>query len=85
MWTPGARLASPSTDVACVSTTIRRSGTGWIIHVGTTGRPHPLFETPFSTTTPLRSYDVTADGQFIGNPNELPPVQPVSTLHVVDG
>ena len=44
-----------------------------------------LFEAPFSSTTPLRSYDVTPDGQFTVNLQESGPAQPVSTLHVVIG
>jgi eukaryotic-like serine/threonine-protein kinase len=51
----------------------------------TAGRRHALFEVPGTATTPLRSYDVTADGQFIMNLPEFPPAEPVSTLHVVIG
>ena len=49
------------------------------------GIPHALLEAPFSSTTLLRSDDVTPDGQFIMNLPERPPAQPVSTLHVVIG
>jgi eukaryotic-like serine/threonine-protein kinase len=47
--------------------------------------PKELFEAPFLDTNPLRSHDVTADGDFIMNLAEDPPAQPVSTLHVVIG
>jgi eukaryotic-like serine/threonine-protein kinase len=49
------------------------------------GAPRTLFEGAFSDTVPLRSYDVAPDGTFIMNRPELPPAQPVSTLHVVIG
>jgi eukaryotic-like serine/threonine-protein kinase len=51
----------------------------------TAGVPHALFEAPFAIGRPLRSYDVTPDGHFIMNLPELPPAEPVSTLHVVIG
>jgi hypothetical protein len=36
-------------------------------------------------TVPLRSHDVTADGQFIMTRQQLPPDEPVTTLSVVLG
>ena len=47
--------------------------------------PRVMFDGPYSTTEPLRSYDVTADGQFIMTRQQNPPDQPVTTLHVVLG
>jgi Tol biopolymer transport system component len=47
--------------------------------------PRLLFEGPYPNTTPLRSYDITADGQFIMTRFQLPPDQPVTTLNVVLG
>ena len=49
------------------------------------GVPHLLFEGPYNVTRPLRSYDVTADGQFIMSRQQLPPDQPVTRLTVVLG
>ena len=50
-----------------------------------TSVPRQLFEGPYPTTLPLRSYDVTADGQFIMIRRQPPPDQPVTTLNVVLG
>ena len=47
--------------------------------------PRLLFEGPDFSTEPLRSYDVTADGQFIMNRPQRAPDQPVTTLNVVLG
>ena len=47
--------------------------------------PRQLFEGPYLNTIPLRSYDVTADGQFIMVRQQPPPDQPVTTLNVVLG
>jgi hypothetical protein len=47
--------------------------------------PHLLFEGSYPTTGPLRSYDVTPDGQFIMSRWRFPPDQPVTTLNVVLG
>ena len=47
--------------------------------------PRQLFEGPYLNTIPLRSYDVTADGQFIMVRSQPPPDQPVTTLNVVLG
>jgi hypothetical protein len=47
--------------------------------------PRVLFEGPYGSSTPLRSYDVTADGQFIMSRQQPPPDQPVTTLQVVPG
>jgi Tol biopolymer transport system component len=48
--------------------------------------PRVLFDGPYFTTTPLRSYDVTADGQFIMTRPQNPlDEQPVTALHVVLG
>jgi hypothetical protein len=50
------------------------------------GAPHILFDGPYTGSTPLRSYDVTSDGQFImvrGEDN--PPDQRITQLHVVFG
>jgi Tol biopolymer transport system component len=49
------------------------------------GVPRQLFEGPYAVTNPLRSYDVTADGQFIMSRRQLPPDEPVTTLNVVLG
>jgi len=49
------------------------------------GAPRVLFEGPYGTSIPLRSYDVTADGQFIMTRRQAPPDEPVTTLHVVLG
>jgi hypothetical protein len=60
------------------------------VDVSTTGdfkasNPRLLFEGPYGRTTPLRSYDVTPDGQFIMRRSQPPPDQPVTTLNVVLG
>ena len=47
--------------------------------------PRQLFEGPYLATQPLRSYDVTPDGQFIMSRVQFPPDQPVTTLNVVLG
>ena len=48
------------------------------------GTPHELFEGPLSSTTPLRNYDVTPDGQhFIMLRTEPPPDERVTRLNVV--
>jgi eukaryotic-like serine/threonine-protein kinase len=49
------------------------------------GSPHLLFEGPYFSTTPLRSYDVTPDGQFIMARQQRVPDQPVAKLNVVLG
>ena len=49
------------------------------------GVPRLLFEGPYLGSTPLRSYDVTADGQFIMSREQRPPDQPVTRLNVVLG
>ena len=45
--------------------------------------PRQLFEGPYVSTAPLRSYDVAADGPFIMVRQQPPPDQPVTTLNVV--
>jgi hypothetical protein len=51
-----------------------------------TSAPRMLFEGPYLSTTPLRSYDVTADGQFMMALRKNPPdEQPVTRLNVVLG
>jgi eukaryotic-like serine/threonine-protein kinase len=47
--------------------------------------PHLLFEGPYATAIPLRSYDVTPNGQFIMSRTENPPDQAVTNLNVVIG
>jgi len=47
--------------------------------------PHLLFEGLYDSTTPLRSHDVTPDGQFIMSRPQRPPDQPVTKLNVVLG
>ena len=47
--------------------------------------PHVLFEGSYDITLPLRSYDVTSDGQFIMGRTQNPPDQPVTKLNVVLG
>jgi serine/threonine-protein kinase len=47
--------------------------------------PRVLFDGAYRITTPLRSYDVTADGRFIMNRQRNPADQPVTTLQVVLG
>jgi eukaryotic-like serine/threonine-protein kinase len=50
------------------------------------GTPHVLFAGPYSGSTPLRSYDLTSDGQFIMVRQEgNPPDQKVTQLNVVLG
>lgn len=49
------------------------------------GTPRVLFEGPYGSTTPLRSYDVGSDGQFIMVRSQNPPDQPVTKLNVVLG
>jgi Tol biopolymer transport system component len=49
------------------------------------GIPHQLLEGPYSTTVPVRSYDVMPDGTFIMNRSTQPPDQPVTSLNVVLG
>ncbi len=66
------------------------SSTMMAVDVSTTGdfkagAPRLLFEGPYGGTTPLRSYDVTADGQFIMSRQQRPPDQPVTRLNVVLG
>jgi serine/threonine-protein kinase len=49
-------------------------------------RPHLLFDaTAYPGTLPLRSYDVTPDGQFIMNHLHEGPGQPVTKLNIVLG
>lgn len=47
--------------------------------------PRLLFEGRYWSTEPLRSYDVTPDGQFIMSRRDNPPDQPVTRLNVVLG
>ncbi len=47
--------------------------------------PRLLFTGRYSSTTPLRSYDVTPDGQFIMSLRHAPPDEPVTRLNVVLG
>ena len=49
------------------------------------GAPRLLFKGPYWRTTPLRSYDVTPDGQFIMSRPHSPPDEPVTGLEVVLG
>ncbi len=50
------------------------------------GAPHVLFDGPYTGSTPLRSYDVTSDGQFIMVRQDGPPSdQRVTQLNVVLG
>ncbi len=51
----------------------------------TASAPRVLFTGPYAISVPLRSYDVTADGQFIMAPRQDPPDEPVATLSVVLG
>ena len=51
----------------------------------TASAPRLLFTGPYPSTVPLRSYDVTADGQFIMERRQEPPDEPVATLSVVLG
>jgi hypothetical protein len=50
-----------------------------------TGAPRQLFEGAYGTTFPLRSYDVTPDGQFIMAKRGTPLDQRVTKLNVVLG
>jgi Tol biopolymer transport system component len=46
--------------------------------------PRVLFSNRFGTTTPVRSYDVSADGQrFMMAKDEPNPVSPVTSVHIV--
>jgi hypothetical protein len=48
------------------------------------GTPRGLFESTGGGTTPLRSYDITADGQrFIGFRVVNDPEPPITQMHVV--
>jgi hypothetical protein len=47
--------------------------------------PRLLFRGPYIGSTPLRSYDVTPEGQFIMSRRHNPPDQPVTGLHVILG
>jgi serine/threonine-protein kinase len=50
------------------------------------GTPHRLFDaTAYLGTNPLRSYDVTPDGQFIMSHLQEPPDQSVTKLNIVLG
>lgn len=50
------------------------------------GAPHILFDGPYTTSAPLRGYDVASDGQFIMVRKEgNPPDQKVTQLNVVLG
>lgn len=49
------------------------------------GAPRQLFEGAYTSSTPLRSYDVTPDGQFIMAKQGTPPDQRVTKLNVVLG
>jgi Tol biopolymer transport system component len=49
------------------------------------GIPHQLFEGPYVSSGPVRSYDVTRDGAFIMTRVTRPPDQPVTVLNVVLG
>ena len=51
----------------------------------TASAPRRLFTGPYVGSGPLRSYDVTADGQFFMTRIQEPPDEPVTTLHVVLG
>jgi Tol biopolymer transport system component len=59
------------------------------VHIDTTngfesGEPRVLFLGRFGPTAPIRSYDVTADGQrFIMTKTEPNPVNPVTSVHIV--
>jgi serine/threonine-protein kinase len=60
------------------------------VDVPTTGElkasaPHVLFEGPYVITVPLRSFDVTPDGEFIMVLSQDPPDQPVTRVNVVLG
>ncbi|MEO8096056.1 MAG: protein kinase [Acidobacteriota bacterium] len=49
------------------------------------GDPRVLFQGPYLTSNPLRSYDVTPDGQFIITHRQEPPDERVTKLSVVLG
>jgi Tol biopolymer transport system component len=50
------------------------------------GKPQRLFDaTAYPATAPIRSYDVTPDGQFIMGHEHEPPDQPVTKLNIVLG
>jgi eukaryotic-like serine/threonine-protein kinase len=49
------------------------------------GDPRVLFKGPYLSTNPLRSYDVTPDGQFIITHRQEPPDESVTKLNVVLG
>jgi Tol biopolymer transport system component len=67
-----------------------RSQAMMAVDVSTTGEfkasaPRLLFEGPYAVTIPLRSFDVTSDGQFIMVRDQFPPDQPVTRVNVVLG
>jgi Tol biopolymer transport system component len=50
------------------------------------GKPHLLFDaSPYGGSIPLRSYDVTPDGQFVMSHRQQPPDEPITRLNVVLG
>jgi serine/threonine-protein kinase len=49
------------------------------------GAPRVLFEGPYLASVPVRSFDVTPDGQFIMVRTQDPPEQPVTRINVVLG
>jgi serine/threonine-protein kinase len=49
------------------------------------GAPRVLFEGPYQASVPVRSFDVTPDGQFIMVRTQDPPDQPVTRVNVVLG
>jgi Tol biopolymer transport system component len=49
------------------------------------GAPRVLFEGPYQSSVPVRSFDVTPDGQFIMVRTQDPPDQPVTRVNVVLG
>ena len=65
--------------------TLRDDGGRFVVGAAFQARtPHVLFEGEPITTTPLRSYDVTPDGQhFIMVHNEKRPEEHVTKLNVV--
>ena len=73
-----------------VAGAVRYSISMTVVDLSTTGGfkasdPHPLFEGPYSNSLPLRSYDVTPDGQFIMMRTTEPPDERVTKLNVVLG
>ena len=73
---------------------LRRNGAGsrsmMTVDVSTTsefkaGAPRLLFEGPYLASVPVRSFDVTPDGQFIMVRTQDPPDQPVTRVNVVLG